>query len=59
MNKTIFKEKISRLEKELGFLKEAIKTEPDFSVDEKIWKEVRLTAKKSRQKLYQSRYGRK
>ncbi|MBU2578802.1 hypothetical protein KKA09_01660 [Patescibacteria group bacterium] len=59
MNKTTVQEKIFRLQGELEFIKQAFREKPDFDVDEKIWKEIKPTAKKIRKKLYQSRYGKK
>lgn len=59
MNRTIVQEKISKLQRELDLIKQAFRDEPDFDIDEKIWKEIEPTAKRIRKKLYQSRYGKK
>jgi len=59
MNKTIFQEKISRLERELDFLKQIFKEKIDFDIDEKIWKEIKPIARRIRKKLYLSRYEKK
>lgn len=59
MNKAIVQEKISKLQRELDFIKQVFRTEPDFDIDEKIWKEIKPTVKQIRKKLYQVRYDKK
>ncbi len=59
MNQIAVKEKVLSLEAELGFIKKLVSGKPDFSIDEKIWKETKLESKKARKNLYKSRYGKK
>lgn len=59
MTQEKIKEKISYLERELEFLKHEIFREPDFEIDEKIWRKIRPAVKKIRKRLYQKLYGKK
>lgn len=59
MTQTALKEKIFDIETRLEILKKAIKKEPDFDIDEKNWKKIEPTARKTRKKLYEKYYGKK
>lgn len=57
MNKTKVKDKIINLEAEIGLLKKAVASQPDFDIDETNWKKIRPTVKRARAKIYKQNYG--
>jgi len=59
MTQAALKEKIFDIETRLEILKKAIKKEPDFDVDDKNWKKIELTVRKTRKKLYEKYYNKK
>lgn len=59
MNQAIIKDKIISLEAELQYLRQAFSREPDFFVDGKNWRKIRLEVKGVRKKLYKRQYGKK
>ena len=58
MTKAALRERIVGLQAELELLKKAIIKEPDFEIDERNWRRIRSSIKRTRKKLYQRRYGR-
>lgn len=59
MATSTIKEKIFKLQAELEFIKKAFEKEPDFNIDEENWQKIKADSKKTREKLYQIRYGKK
>lgn len=59
MTRTMIQKKVLGLQAEIELMKIALIKEPDFAVDEKIWRKMRPRVKKERVKLYQSRYGKR
>lgn len=57
MNKVAVKNKLQKLEAEIGLLKQAVVDRPDFDIDEVNWLKVKKTVKKTRQKVYKQVYG--
>ncbi len=59
MTNAVLKEKILRLEAQVGTLMSAFTERPDFSVDERNWRKIRPAARKARRDVYRETYGRK
>lgn len=57
-NATLVK-KVREIEIELEGVKRVLKTEPDFAVDERVWKKVQPAVRKVRRKLYREQYGKR
>lgn len=57
MNRVALTKKISNIEAELEILKTKLVKKPDFDVDEKNWKKLKLASSKARKELYQKLYG--
>ena len=57
MTTTQLQRKILDLEKEVVLLRSTLQSDPDFTVDEKNWADVKPTVKVIRKKLYRERYG--
>ena len=57
MNKTTLTEKLNKLEKEMKFLKLALKPKVDFEIDEKNWRRFSKELKRSRSKVFKKVYG--
>ena len=57
MTNAVIKEKVLNMEAELEVVKRALVKEPDFAVDEKIWKTVKPAVKQVGKKLYTKQYG--
>jgi hypothetical protein len=57
MTKTALKERVLSMEAELEAVKRVLIKEPDFAVDEKIWKAIKPAVKKVGKKLYARQYG--
>ena len=58
MNTVAIKNRVQKLEAEVGLLKRAVVVQPDFGVDTANWEKMRPTVKKIRAKLYKKVYGR-
>lgn len=56
VDKAAVKNKIMDLEAEIGLLKKAVNSRPNFDVDEANWKKIRPAAKKIRNKVYKKVY---
>ena len=59
MSGTAIQKKVLGLQAEIELIKMTLKKEPDFGIDEKIWRRIRPRVKKERVKLFQSRYGKR
>lgn len=57
-NATLVK-KVRDIEIELEGVKRVLKTEPNFVLDEKVWKKVQPAVRKTRRKLYREQYGKR
>ncbi len=57
MKKTAIENKIVDLEAKIKLLKESVRKQPSFSVDEKNWEKVKPEAKKTRKRLFKKVYG--
>ena len=59
MTKTAIKERVLNLKAQLGIIMKAIEERPDFDIDKKNWKKIRIVAKKTRKAVYRRSYGQK
>ncbi|EKE16081.1 MAG: hypothetical protein ACD_11C00036G0003 [uncultured bacterium] len=59
MSGAAIQKKVLGLQAEIELIKTTLKKEPDFSIDERIWRKMRPRVKRERAKLYQSSYGKR
>jgi len=58
MTKAALVEKVFSLQSELEVIKtQLFSSSPDYSIDEKNWKNIRSTSKEVRKRLYKERYA--